>query len=1143
MIENDEDENDKIHPFSNDLLNQNLNDVNINEELLLKKPTCCSKFMDLIFPCFKKIDTERRRCVLFRNSERNVTLYPNKEENHKYSILFFIPVVLFNQFKQFGNFFYLLLSISQFFPTLQVGFLFTYVAPLGIVVGFSMLKELYDDIKRRIQDKKTNSTLVKTLYISQDIKRSLVRIHKKAADLKIGDIIELDKDSRVPADIIVLKTFNESEENQAFIRTDQLDGETDWKLRKAPSISQSKSEIDIVNINGFILYQAPSKLIYNFEGVLKYQNDQGIMQQEPLNLENTMWTSTVLASQKIIGIVIYTGKETRVQMNSSTPKVKFGILDHELNLSNFYLFVIVFILSLVISLLKGFNIFFFVKFIILFSAIIPIALRVNLDVSKTWFSFVITKDEKIPETIARNSTIPEELGRISYIFSDKTGTLTKNEMIFKNIALETEVLGVENFQDLKNIVSDECQINDAPLMDVIDNDNNINNENSNSNNNSENNNNIINTSSNKAPKRKRRERSKIIRDLITAMVLCNNVTPTESGYQASSPDEIALVNFAKSLNMVLSHRSDKLIQIKDAADNTESFDVLANFPFSSDTKRMGIVLKNKKHGHIIFYLKGAENVMVKFVKKEYIGYIKENAENLAVKGLRTLVLTQKILTENEYQKWENEYNEACSSLEQRKEKIANVISKLENNMDFLCVTGVEDLLQDDVMGTIDVLRYAGMKVWMLTGDKVETATCISISAGIKSQKQKIFTIKYDDLIDDSEISVDNNKDSINSIENVNSINYIDIINNKDDKNNIMNTEIDIETRSKILRLNKLFNEYNVKIQTDPHLFIIDGDSLDLSLKYLESKFFKTAMQAQSVVCCRCSPTQKSLILKTIKKYTKARTAAVGDGGNDVAMIQEADVGIGIVGKEGLQASLAADYSIKEFKSLKILLLWWGRLAYKNTATVANFVIHRGLIISFNQLIFSLIFYYNPIALYNGMLCLGYSTIFTALPSISILLDQDVKLEHVIKYPSLYNVLLKGRELNLKSFLWWVFKSIFQSIIIMYGSIVIFNNTVFLNIVTYSFTGLIYLEILNVYMEINKYHWFMLVALGATFLVYTLCILFMRNVFDTAAINPLNLLFILIMAVVAWAPFYITNRIKKCIFPKVVEKINMAEKKS
>ena len=529
---------------------------------------------------------------------------------------------------------------------------------------------------------------------------------------------------------------------------------------------------------------------------------------------------------------------------------------------------------------------------------------------------------------------------------------------------------------------------------------------------------------------------------------------------------------------------------------------------------MGIILRNKKYGHIIFYLKGAENVMINFVKKEYIGYIKENAENLAVKGLRTLVLTQKILTQSEYAKWELEYNEASASMDHRKEKMAEVVSKLENNLDFLCVTGVEDLLQDDVMGTIDNLRNAGMKVWMLTGDKVETATCISISAGIKSKNQKIFTIKYEDLLDNNNINIDNNNE---------------------------NNDIDHEIIARTEKLRQLLSEYETKIQTDPHLFIIDGDSLDLALKYLEPEFFTTSMQALSVVCCRCSPTQKRLIVKTIKKYTKERTAAVGDGGNDVAMIQEADVGIGIVGKEGLQASLAADYSIKEFKNLGILLLWWGRLAYKNTSMVANFVIHRGLIISFNQFIFSMIFYYNAVALYNGMLCLGYSTVFTALPSITILLDQDVKIEHVLKFPSLYKVLLKGRELNLKSFLWWLFKSIFQSCIIMFGSIIFFKNTIFLNIVTYSFTGLIYLEILNVYMEINKFHWFMLVALFATFLVYTLCILFMKNVFDTSAMDFLSLLYIFIMAVVAWAPFYITNRIKKCLFPQVTEKINMAEK--
>ena len=1126
MIENDE-ESERSIPFSNESLNQNLLEINVNEEKTMKKPNICLNIFYFIFPCCKKVDIKSKRLVLFRNSIKNTTYWSNKEENHKYSILFFIPIVLFNQFKQFGNFFYLLLTISQFFPGLVVGFLITYLSPLCIVIGFSMIKELYDDIKRRIQDKKINSALITTLMLNPNNNKEVLKINKKAAELNIGDIIELKKDCRVPADIIVLKTFNESEENQAFIRTDQLDGETDWKLRKAPGLSQNKSERDLVNINGYIEYEPPSKLIYNFQGIIKHQNEEGIIQKEPLNLENTMWASTVLASQKIIGIVIYTGKETRAQMNSSSPKLKSGILDHELNIANVYLFVIMFSLSLILILFKGFDIFTFIKFIILFCSIIPIALRVNLDVSKTWLSYKISTDNDIKGTIARNSTIPEELGRISYIFSDKTGTLTKNEMIFKNIALESEVFGIENFEDLKNIIEDECQLYDAPLLDVINvkNNNKENNLIENINNDDEkiidnkeiNMENIIDTSNNNnniKQKRKRRERSKIIRDVITAMVLCNNVTPTDNGYQASSPDEIALVKFADSLNMVLSHRTDKTIKVKDPTGNLEEFDILANFPFSSDTKRMGIILKNKKYGHIIYYLKGAENVMINFVKKEYEGIIKENAENLAVKGLRTLVLTQKIISQKDFDKWEHEYEEASASMVDRKGKMAEVVSKLENNMEFLCVTGVEDLLQDDVANTIDYLRNAGMKVWMLTGDKVETATCISISAGIKDKKQKLFTIKYDDLIDYNDLSSNKQEDEMNK---------------------------EIITQRKVKILKKLFEDYNTKIQNDPHLFIIDGDSLDLALNYLEPEFFNTAMQALSVVCCRCSPTQKRIIVKTIKKYTKARTAAVGDGGNDVAMIQEADVGIGIEGKEGLQASLAADYSIKEFKSLGYLLLWWGRMSYINTSTVANFVIHRGLIISINQFIFSVVFYFNAVPLYNGTLSLGYSTIFTALPSISLLLDEDVKKDYVTKFPSLYKVLLKGRELNFKSFLWWVFKSIFQSSVLMFGCLLVFKSTIFLNIVTYTFTGLIYLEILNVYMEINKYHWFMIVALIATFTVYTLCIILMRNIFDTSAIDFLTLLYLLIMAIVAWAPFFITNKLKKWLFPKVVEKIKKADK--
>ena len=1102
-------ESDKMVGFSDSNLNDNLIEVVEPEKNQMKKPTAFTNCFYTVFPCFRHVDTTTKRIVFFNNIDDNVTTWSNKEENHKYSILFFVPIVLFNQFRQFGNFFYLIMTISQFFDVLKVGFLFTYISPLAMVVSFSMLKELYDDIKRRITDKRTNSTLV-TILKKNETNSGAVQNNKKASELEIGDIIVLTKDCRVPADIIVLKTFNESNDNQSFIRTDQLDGETDWKLRKAPGLTQELSEKDIVNLDGFIQYEPPSKLIYNFEGVIKFKNNQDIWKKEPLNLENTMWASTVVASEKIIGIVIYTGKETRARMNSSSPKLKIGILDQELNTLNKYLFVIMFFISLLLSLLKGlswsiFIIFF--RFIVLFCAIIPIALKVNLDVSKTWFSLVISRDERIPETIARNSTIPEELGRISYIFSDKTGTLTKNEMIFKKISMETESFGEDSFNDLKEILSDECQVSDAPLLDVFNNQNQLNEMSNTETNSILSSSNDINTEitsesvqTRKIAKKMRRGRNKIIRDTITAMVLCNNVTPTETGYQASSPDEVALVKFADTLNMRLFHRTDKEIKMKDSADNIEEFEVLANFPFSSDTKRMGIILKNKKHGHIIYYLKGAENVMMKFVKKEYIGYIKENAENLATKGLRTLVLTQKIISKEDFEAWNREYQDAISSMENRKEKIAQTVSKLENNMDFLCVTGVEDLLQDDVANTIDNLRNAGMKVWMLTGDKVETATCISISAGIKAKNQKIFTITYDSLSD------------------------------YDDRDN---------TEKKLAKLKELFEEYNKKIMHEPHLFIIDGDSLDLALKQCEKEFFTTAMKALSVVCCRCSPTQKRIIVKTIKKYTNARTAAVGDGGNDVAMIQEADVGIGIVGKEGLQASLAADYSIKEFKTLSGLLLWWGRIAYKNTSMVANFVIHRGLIISFNQFIFSTIFYYNAVALYNGMLCFGYSTIFTCTPSISILLDRDVDRENVLKFPTLYQVLLKGRELNFKNFLFWLFKSLFQSAVIMFGAVFMFEENIFLNIVTVSFTALIYLEILNVYMEINKCHKFMIFALLATFIVYTLTLFFLPSYLDVKILNFLVMVKIGILAVIAWVPFFIFSKVKKRFFPQTIEKLNQS----
>ena len=435
-----------------------------------KKPGCCRNCLASIFPCLKKVDTTSMRKLYLDDPSKNVTNWSNKEENNKYNIITFIPITLFNQFRQFGNFFYLMMTISQFIPELAVGFLITYIAPLAFVITVSMIKELYDDINRRIQDKKTNSSKITAIKPSQD-KTKLIPYKKPASELQVGDVVELKKDSRVPADLVVLKTFNESEENQAFIRTDQLDGETDWKLRKAPGITQNMEDKKLFSSNIECEFEPPSKLIYEFKGVIRCLIN-GKEKTEPLNLENTMWASTVVASQKVIGVVIYTGKETRAKMNLSTPKLKVGILDQEINKLNIYLFVITLIIAFIISSAKGFNSKFFfnvIKYIVLFCSIIPISLRVNLDVSKLYFSALINRDTDIPGTIARNRSIPEELGRISYVFSDKTGTLTKNEMIFKVMALSTETFTEKRFEDLKGIISDVCQKenNDAPLLDVF----------------------------------------------------------------------------------------------------------------------------------------------------------------------------------------------------------------------------------------------------------------------------------------------------------------------------------------------------------------------------------------------------------------------------------------------------------------------------------------------------------------------------------------------------------------------------------------------------------------------------------------------------------------------------------------------------
>jgi phospholipid-translocating ATPase len=152
-------------------------------------------------------------------------------------------------------------------------------------------------------------------------------------------------------------------------------------------------------------------------------------------------------------------------------------------------------------------------------------------------------------------------------------------------------------------------------------------------------------------------------------------------------------------------------------------------------------MRHIESSRIIFYLKGAEVVMEKKVLENSRAFLRETCENLASTGLRTLVISQKYVRADEYQMWKAKYDLAKTEMEHREAKVQLVIEELEEGMEFLCVTGVEDKLQLDVTDTIEILRNAGVQIWMLTGDKVETATCIAISTGLKSKTQSLYYMK------------------------------------------------------------------------------------------------------------------------------------------------------------------------------------------------------------------------------------------------------------------------------------------------------------------------------------------------------------------------------------------------------------------
>ncbi|KAL8439058.1 hypothetical protein Efla_003187 [Eimeria flavescens] len=1003
-----------------------------------------------------------------------------------------------------------------------------------------------------------------------------------ASQIKVGDVVQVNANQRIPADLVFLKT---SEKNgTCFIRTDQLDGETDWKLRRAVPVTQHLgSPQEIVSLDAQVLAEAPRQDIYEFTGrfslfvptsssssssssstgggaagemlgvpsraahseiapVESQQQQQQQQQQqeglsgrrlsasegagdtvvdvgrgscgsshvEPLGLENVLWANTVVASGTVFGLVIYTGRETRASMNASQAKTKVGLFDLEVNLMSKVLFGVLCLLSFALVALRGLDgiwVVYLCRFVLLLSSIIPISLQVNLIIAKTLHSVSIVRDAKMRGSVVRSSTLPEELGRIDCLLTDKTGTLTQNEMHFKKLHIGRALFGDDGLQQLRQIVRQHYQSNSSS--------------------------NSSSSSSRLAagspeewgqgatgdPAGSRRTRRSEVAaaalEALKALSICHNVTPIEENgtlqFQAASPDEVALVQFASDVGLRLVKRDEHTMTIQLPGGQQLDYLVLHCFPFSSDLKRMGIIVQDKASQRIFFYVKakhktlnhkpfivaaaaaisaisaisaaaavqGAESVMLSLVRPKGSQWLGEECDNFARQGLRTLVFACKELSPSQLEAFVVKFEAARRQMHQRERRIRREIERLEQDLLLLGLTGVEDKLQQGVPETLDALRHAGIKVWMLTGDKVETATCISISAGLKTRQDSLAILASNTIRTPGQAQEALERFSMGPSESV---------------------------------------------------LVVDGRVLSLCLSHFPKFFILSACQAPAVVCCRCSPTQKATVVCLLKQYTGRRTCAVGDGGNDVSMIQAADVGVGLEGKEGRQASLAADFSLRCFAHLRRLLLWHGRNSYQRSAKLAQFVVHRGLIIAIIQVVFSSVFYFIPLAIFQGWLQVGYATYYTTAPVLSLVLDVELPEKVVFMFPELYQTLRSGRALSVKSFFGWVWRSIYQGAVVMLGAILLFEGSL-TNIVSITFTSLVLAELLNVASEIQTWHPLMISSEICTVIVYLFSMFILRSYFDITFVMTSSFWAkVTAITLASWLPPHLFKVIKKIVQP-------------
>uniref|UniRef100_A0A3Q3B9E7 Phospholipid-transporting ATPase n=1 Tax=Kryptolebias marmoratus TaxID=37003 RepID=A0A3Q3B9E7_KRYMA len=894
---------------------------------------------------------------IYLNRPQFTKFCSNRVSTAKYNVLTFLPRFLYSQFRRAANAFFLFIALLQQIPDVSPTGRWTTLVPLLFILVVAAVKEIIEDLVR----KKTQE--------SSDFLFSVFNLLRNGA----WEIVHWEKVC-AHSFVHILSLHNSEPQGMCYIETSNLDGETNLKIRQGLQVTSDIKDIEsLVRLSGRMECESPNRHLYEFVGNIRLDGHSTV----PLGPDQILLRGAQLRNtQWVHGVVVYTGHDTKLMQNSTRPPLKLSNVERITNFQILVLFGCLLGISLVCSIGQtiwkyqygndawymdlnyggaanfGLN---FLTFIILFNNLIPISLLVTLEVIKFIQAFFINWDTDMlyeptnTPAMARTSNLNEELGQVKYIFSDKTGTLTCNVMQFKKCTVAGVAYGTHS--------SDEAGFNDPSLLENL---------------------------------QSNHPTAAVILEFMTMMAICHTAVPERMDgkitYQAASPDEGALVRAARNLGFVFSGRTPDSV-IVEMLGTEEKYELLHVLEFTSARKRMSVIMRTPS-GKIRLYCKGADTVIYDRLadSSRYKEITLKHLEQFATEGLRTLCFAVADISESSFQHWQEIHHRASTSLQNRTLKLEESYELIEKNLQLLGATAIEDKLQDKVPETIETLMKADIKIWILTGDKQETAINIGHSCKLLTKNMGMLVI---------------NEDSLDS------------------------------TRETLSHHCGMLGDAIYK--ENDFALIIDGKSLKYALTFgVRQYFLDLALSCKAVICCRVSPLQKSEVVEMVKKQVKVITLAIGDGANDVGMIQTAHVGVGISGNEGLQAANSSDYSVAQFKYLKNLLLVHGAWNYNRVAKCILYCFYKNIVLYIIEIWFAFVNGFSGQILFERW-CIGlYNVLFTALPPLTLgIFERSCRKENMLKYPELYKTSQNAMGFNTKVFWAHCLNGLFHSVILFW----------------------------------------------------------------------------------------------------------------